>query len=229
MSLVNRVIGNVYGEIVPPFPDRPTEGFLHFSVELSPMASPSFGASASAGRGAASSVAAAELARLVERSVRESRALDTEALAVVAREKVWAITCHVHVVDHGGNLVDAASLAAIAALMHYRRPEVAVEKGTEHNGGVTVYSVDERAAVPLSLHHIPISLSFCFLQPAAKMQGSNRSDDDVDMDGKHIIFMDPTDREERNTDARISYTLTRSVSFAPCTKSAGLPFLRLSC
>ncbi|RLN92973.1 hypothetical protein BBJ28_00024205, partial [Nothophytophthora sp. Chile5] len=123
-SCNHRVIGNVHGEIVPPFPDRPSEGFLHFAVELSPMASPSFEASASAGRGAASSVAAAELARLVERGVRESRALDTEALAVVAGEKVWAITCHVHVLDHGGNLVDAASLAAIAALMHYRRPEV---------------------------------------------------------------------------------------------------------
>ncbi|KAF1775016.1 Kinesin-like protein [Phytophthora cactorum] len=189
-------------------PDRPTEGFLHFAVELSPMASPSFEASASAGRGAASSVAAAELARLVERGVRESRALDTEALAVVAGEKVWAITCHVHVVDHGGNLVDAASLAAIAALMHYRRPEVAVKEGTSGNGVVTVYSVDEHAAVPLSLHHIPISISFCFLQPAANMHGSSENDDgvDADEDGEPIIFMDPTDREERITDARMSFT-----------------------
>jgi exosome complex component RRP45 len=201
------VIGNVHGEIVPPFPDRPTEGFLHFAVELSPMASPSFEASASAGRGAASSIAAAELARLVERGVRESRALDTEALAVVAGEKVWAITCHVHVVDHGGNLVDAASLAAIAALMHYRRPEVAVKEGASGNGGVTVYSVDEHAAVPLSLHHIPISISFCFLQPAATMQTSSESDDvDADEDGEPVIFMDPTDREERITDARMSFT-----------------------
>ncbi|KAF4316456.1 hypothetical protein BBO99_00008681 [Phytophthora kernoviae] len=205
-----RVIGNVHGEIVPPFPDRPTEGFLHFAVELSPMASPSFEASASAGRGAASSVAAAELARLVERGVRESRALDTEALAVVAGEKVWAITCHVHVVDHGGNLVDAASLAAIAALMHYRRPEVAVKEGTTGNGGVTVYSVDEHAAVPLSLHHIPISISFCFLQPAANAtstQDVNMNDDiDGDEDSEPVIFMDPTDREERITDARMSFT-----------------------
>ncbi|OWZ19118.1 Exosome complex uclease [Phytophthora megakarya] len=201
-----RVIGNVHGEIVPPFPDRPTEGFLHFAVELSPMASPSFEASASAGRGAASSVAAAELARLVERGVRESRALDTEALAVVAGEKVWAITCHVHVVDHGGNLVDAASLAAIAALMHYRRPEVAVKEGTSGNGGVTVYSVDEHAAVPLSLHHIPISISFCFLQPLGNVQASNDDDVDADEDGEPIIFMDPTDREERITDARMSFT-----------------------
>ncbi|CEG44977.1 polymyositis scleroderma autoantigen 1 [Plasmopara halstedii] len=202
-----RVIGNVYGEIVPPFPDRPTEGFLHFIVELSPMASPSFEASASASRNAASSIAAAELARLVERGVRESRALDTEALAVVAGEKVWAITCHVHVVDHGGNLVDAASLAAIAALMHYRRPEVAVKQDASGNGGVTVYSVDEHAAVPLSLHHIPISISFCFLQATSRQKSDEMDDDiDADEDGEPIIFMDPTDHEEHITDARMSFT-----------------------
>ena len=167
------------------------------------MASPSFDLSTSVGRGSASSVAAAELARLIERSVRDSRALDTEALAVVAGEKVWAITCNVHVVDHGGNLVDAASLAAVAALMHYRRPEVAVTKSNDHNSGVTMYSVDERAAVPLSLHHIPVSISFCFLECSANVQGSDRNEDDVD---KHIIFMDPSDREERITDARMSLT-----------------------
>ncbi|TDH73562.1 hypothetical protein CCR75_006724 [Bremia lactucae] len=200
-----RVIGNVHGEIVPPFPDRPTEGFLHFVVDLSPMASPSFEASSSAGRGSASSVAAAELARLVERGVRESRALDTEALAVVAGEKVWAITCHVHVVDHGGNLVDAASLAAIAALMHYRRPEVAVKESSSGKESLTVYSVDEHAAVPLSLHHIPISISFCFLQAAAKLSTSESSNTAHHTD-EPFIFMDPTDREEHVTDARMSFT-----------------------
>ncbi|KAI9910228.1 hypothetical protein PsorP6_010722 [Peronosclerospora sorghi] len=197
-----RVIGIVHGEIVPPFPDRPTEGFLHFSVELSPMASPSFEATISAGRGAASSVAATELARLVERGVRESRALDTEALAVVAGEKVWAITCQVYVLDHGGNLVDAASLAAIAALMHYRRPEVAVS-----TGGNGLYSMDEHAAVPLSLHHIPISISFSILQPDTNMQMSNGVGSDVaDENGEPVIFMDPTDREEHITDARLIFT-----------------------
>lgn len=171
------------------------------------MASPSFEATASAGHGAASSIAATELARLVERGVRESRALDTEALAVIAGEKVWAITCHIHVVDHGGNLIDASSLAAIAALMHYRRPEVAVKESASDGGGITVYSVDEHAAVPLSLHHIPISISFCFLQ-ADTLHSPDKNGDDVnaDEDGEPIIFMDPTDREERITDARMSFT-----------------------
>lgn len=30
-------------QVVPPFPDRPTEGFLHFNVELGPMAAASVG------------------------------------------------------------------------------------------------------------------------------------------------------------------------------------------
>ncbi|KAF1327271.1 Exosome complex exonuclease rrp45-like protein, partial [Globisporangium splendens] len=175
-----RVIANVHGEIVPPFPDRPTEGFLHFNVELSPMASQNF----EVGR---PSPMAVELARIVDRGIRECRALDTEALAIIAGEKVWAITCNIHIVDHGGNLIDCVSLAAIAAMMHYRRPEVSVQ-----NNSTVVYNIDEHAAVPLSLHHIPISISFCFIESRDQ--------------GEPIIFMDPTDREERITDGSMTFT-----------------------
>jgi exosome complex RNA-binding protein Rrp42 (RNase PH superfamily) len=170
----------VHGEIVPPFPDRPTEGFLHFNVELSPMASQNF----EVGR---PSPMAVELARIVDRGIRECRALDTEALAIIAGEKVWAITCNIHVVDHGGNLIDCVSLAAIAAMMHYRRPEISVQKNS-----TIVYNIDEHAAVPLSLHHIPISISFCFIESRDQ--------------GEPIIFMDPTDREERITDGSMTFT-----------------------
>ncbi|TYZ69077.1 hypothetical protein PybrP1_008455, partial [[Pythium] brassicae (nom. inval.)] len=137
---------------------------------------------------------AVELARIVERGIRECRALDTEALAIVAGEKVWAITCTLHVVDHGGNLVDCVSLAAIAALLHYRRPEVAVQ-----GNATLVYSADEHAAVPLSLHHLPISISFCFLERR------DTADDNGD-GGSPVIFMDPTDREERVTDGTMTFT-----------------------
>lgn len=194
------MIGNVHGEIVPPFPDRPTEGFLQFNVELSPMASQNF----EVGR---PSPTAVELARIVERGIRECRALDTEALAIVAGEKVWAITCTVHVVDHGGNLIDCVSLAAIAALMHYRRPEVAVGSSASSSAAAsaTVYSMDDHAAVPLSLHHIPISISFCFIQPKAAATGAN-GEAAAASGTEPVIFMDPTDREERVTDGRMTFT-----------------------
>lgn len=50
-----------------------------------------------------------ELGRVVERGLRESRAIDTEALCIVAGEKVWSIRVDIHILDHGGNLTDACS------------------------------------------------------------------------------------------------------------------------
>lgn len=47
---------------------------------------------------------------MVERGLRESRAIDTEALCIVAGEKVWSIRVDIHVLDHGGNLTDACSM-----------------------------------------------------------------------------------------------------------------------
>ena len=64
-----------------PLSCRPNEGSVRFNVEFSPMASPNF----DAGR---PGEAAIELARLVERSLRETRAIDQEALCVLAGRKV---------------------------------------------------------------------------------------------------------------------------------------------
>jgi exosome complex RNA-binding protein Rrp42 (RNase PH superfamily) len=63
-----------------PFGDRPSEGQLLFNVELSPMASPAF----EAGRPGPDAIA---LARLVERALRQSKAVDQEALCVQAGKK----------------------------------------------------------------------------------------------------------------------------------------------
>jgi exosome complex RNA-binding protein Rrp42 (RNase PH superfamily) len=53
------------------------------------------------------------LARVVERGIRESKAMDTESLCIMAGEKVWSVRCDVHVTDHGGNLIDCVNLAAV--------------------------------------------------------------------------------------------------------------------
>ena len=60
---------------------RPNEGSLRFNVELSPMASPAF----EAGR---PGEAAIEAMRLLERALRDSRAVDLEALCVLVGQKV---------------------------------------------------------------------------------------------------------------------------------------------
>lgn len=60
---------------------RPNEGSLRFNVEFSPMASPNF----EPGR---PTETANELARLIERGLRETKAVDVEALCVLAGRKV---------------------------------------------------------------------------------------------------------------------------------------------
>ena len=46
----------------------------------------------------------AELVLLLEKSIRDSEALDTESLCIVAGQKVWAIHCNVKVLNDRGNL-----------------------------------------------------------------------------------------------------------------------------
>jgi exosome complex component RRP45 len=60
-------------------------------------------------------------------------------------------------IDDCGNLTDCASIATIAALLAARHPAVSVE-GTE----AIVHTATEKETVPLSIHHIPVSVSFGF-------------------------------------------------------------------
>jgi exosome complex component RRP45 len=98
-----RVLASVTADLVQPRPDRPAEGFLSFHVDFSPMASPYF----ETGR---PSDKAIELERVIERGIRDSHALDTEALCVLAGQKVWAVRVDIHVLDDGGNLVSRIRL-----------------------------------------------------------------------------------------------------------------------
>ncbi|XP_010766925.1 exosome complex component RRP45-like, partial [Notothenia coriiceps] len=100
-----------------------------------------------------------KLNRQLERCLRNSKCIDTESLCVVSGEKVWQIRVDVHMLNHDGNLMDAASIAAITALCHFKRPDVGIQ-GDE----VTVYSPEERDPIPLSVYHMPISVSFSFFQ-----------------------------------------------------------------
>ena len=82
---------------------------------------------------------AIELARVIDRSLREVRAVDLEALVLRPGEKVWNVWVDVYVLDHDGNLFDASMLATMAALLSAELPdfeeletgEVAVKRGTK--------------------------------------------------------------------------------------------------
>ena len=102
---------------------------------------------------------AKDLGALLERGLKEARAVDVESLCVLAGKRVWVITCSVTILAHDGNLAGAASLAACGSLMTYRRPECAVDP---NSGMVTVHGMDDREAIPLNMHHFPIASTYCF-------------------------------------------------------------------
>ena len=105
-----------------PFPDTPNEGVLTVNAELAPLASPSF----EPGPPDENSI---ELARVVDRGIRESKAIDVGKLCIEPEKKVFVVFIDVFVVNHDGNLIDASALAAMAALLNTKMVNYEVEKG----------------------------------------------------------------------------------------------------
>lgn len=141
------------GEIVTPSPERPNEGRVAFHVEYGPMASPNF----EVGR---PSPAANATAAFIERLLRGSHAIDQEALCIVGGQKVWSIRVDVRAMDDDGNLGDACALAALCSLMHFRKLDVEVQ-GEQ----AKVFKSEERVPVPLSIHHVPVPVTFALFPP----------------------------------------------------------------
>lgn len=111
----SRVVVGVKIQPGEPFMDTPDKGVIITNLELVPLASPTF-------ETGPPREDAIELARVVDRGVRESEAIDLSKLCIESGQKVWMVFIDVHVLDHDGNLMDAASLGAIAALMSAKIP-----------------------------------------------------------------------------------------------------------
>ncbi len=105
-----------------PFPDTPDNGVMTVNAELVPLASPDF----EPGPPDENSI---ELARIVDRGIRESHAIDTEKLCIESGKKVFVVFVDVYVLNHDGNLIDASALAAVAALMNTKMPNYEVKDG----------------------------------------------------------------------------------------------------
>jgi exosome complex component RRP42 len=105
-----------------PFSDTPNEGVLTVNAELVPLASPRF----EPGPPDENSI---ELARIVDRGIRESKAIDVEKLVIEPGKKVFVVFVDVYVLNHDGNLIDASALAAVAALMNTKMSNYEIEDG----------------------------------------------------------------------------------------------------
>ena len=165
-----QVIVGIKPSIGSPFPDTPDVGVLMTNCEMLPMADPGF----EPGPPSPDSV---ELARVVDRGIRESQLVDLDKLCISEGEKVWMLFIDLHILDYDGNLFDACNLAVMSALMDCRLPSVTLTEDGE-------VEIDEENTVPLSIND-RLSLS-TFVKIG---------------DG---IVLDPSLDEERILDARLT-------------------------
>jgi len=159
-----------------PFSDRPDEGVLTTNAEFVPLASPEF----EAGPPGEESV---ELARVVDRGIRESEAIDLKKLCIVPGKKVFIVFIDIYVLNHDGNLIDASALAALAALMNTKLFKYEVKDDeVEIKPGFT----------KLPIKNYPIAVTF------------------ADINGKLVV--DPWLDEEEVMDARLTMTFDKDRS-----------------
>lgn len=155
-------------EIGEPFSDTPNEGVLTVNVELVPLASPSY----EPGPPDENSI---ELARIVDRGIRESKMIETGKLCLEPGKKVIVVFVDVYVLNHDGNLIDASALAAVSALLGTTMPNFESEEGD-------VKVKPGSSPLPVTQHPVTVTL--------AKI-GSK-------------LVVDPQLEEEQVMDARIS-------------------------
>jgi len=151
-----------------PYPDIPNEGVLIVNAELAPIASPMF-------EPGPPDEEAVEIARVIDRGIRESQCIEVEKLCIEPGKKVWMVNVDLHVLDHDGNLIDAGGLGAIAALLKTKIPTY-----DEKNDKV-VYGEYEKK---LPVKDVPIPVTI------AKISSS--------------LLVDPNLEEENAMDSRIT-------------------------
>jgi len=121
---------------------------------------------------------------------------------MIAAQKVWSIRADVHVLSSDGNLIDASCIAVIAALQHFRKPDVSIEGET-----VTVYTLAEREPVPLSLLHSPFCVTFSTYAGGAE----------------EIVLLDATLLEEQLRQGSVTISMNRHGEICQVAKLGGNP------
>ncbi|MFC1728154.1 exosome complex protein Rrp42 [Nanoarchaeota archaeon] len=165
------VLAGVKLELGTPYSDTPDQGALMVGAEFLPMASPEF----ELGPPRINSI---ELARIVDRGIRESHTVDMKKLCIEKNEKVWMVIIDVCTINDAGNLMDAAALAAIAALKDTKFPEI--------DGDHVDYK--KKTTKKLPLNEAPVAITVFKI-------------------GKDI-FVDPTVEEGKEYDARVTSAIT---------------------
>jgi len=154
-----------------PFPDMGDKGIFMCTAELLPLSHPTV----ETGPPQAPVI---ELARVVDRGIRESHMVDVSQLVIEKDQSVVGVFADIVVIDYDGNLFDACSYSATAALLASKTP-----KWTMVDDKVTLVDGEES---PLPTTTIPVSVTMGKI-------------------GNHIV-VDPNADEWASMDARVTIT-----------------------
>ena len=153
-----------------PFPDTPDKGILMVNGEILPMASPY-------AEPGPPSEEAIELARVVDRGVRESEMINLGKLSLIPGKTVIAVFVDCNIMNVDGNLFDATSYAVVAALRTAKMKKYVIKDDK-------VEATDELVPVPVG--RTPVSVTLARI-------------------GDRLV-VDPNTEEEASMDMRITIT-----------------------
>lgn len=180
------VIAGVKLSVEKPYPDTPKDGNLLVNVELLPLSSPDFEAGPPGEE-------AIEVARVVDRGLRESKAIDTRKLCLQEGEKVWAVSIDICTINAAGNLLDASALAAVAALKNARFPA--------YDGKIVDYKSMTDKKLPIA--RFPVSVTVTKIGD--------------------FLLVDPTVEEEKAVDSRLTVAITDGGKICAMQKGGNSP------
>lgn len=140
------VYAGIKAELGTPFSDTPNSGVLIVNIEMNPIASPYF-------ESGPPSKDAIEMSRVCDRGIREARVIDVDQLCVVPGEKVWMIFVDIYPLSDDGNLLDASSIAAMAALATAKLKVLKT-----NNDGKTEFT-DETKPLPITKFSTSVTFS----------------------------------------------------------------------
>nr|XP_060163866.1 exosome complex component RRP42 isoform X3 [Globicephala melas] len=119
------ILVGVKAEMGTPKLEKPNEGYLEFFVDCSANATPEF-----EGRGGDD--LGTEIANTLYRIFNNKSSVDLKSLCISPREHCWILYVDVLLLECGGNLFDAISIAVKAALFNTRPLTVVASPVVEH-------------------------------------------------------------------------------------------------
>ncbi len=138
------VIVGIKMDVSEPYADSKDSGNLMVTAEFLTMSSPRLDLGPQP-------FESLELARVIDRGIRESHYIDLKKLCIEEGKKVWTVMIDIYTINDDGNLMDAAGIGAVAALKNARIPEYNEETGKTKFGEWTEKKISLTKELPVSL------------------------------------------------------------------------------